>query len=497
MGSACAPNSVRIERDAEAVSGVCELVQGVPLAICLAATRLRIQSLPDLTEALRETQLRLLEDKGSSDLRHSSIRQVIADSFDLLSPPLLRLLLDLCVFQNGFSLRDAERVLGGAHGDIEGGLGSLRDFSLLTGRQEGSKLRFTILDSIREYAADIGGLSPAVELGHVAHYAGRAKALGDLESDSVALADFMADMGNFRQALRFAVAADQGASVVSLALACGRPALNSHLLVDASEFITAGASAAANLGDASAVSQLLGLQGALESMRGQKNLARATWETRAQHAREHGLAEQEVDATLDLADLQFESGSFEAAEAVLERALLRSQETGSWRHEATCRVQLARVRLQEDDQAGMIHEIRLATERVPAGPDVSDFRYVFRAAATMLETTGLANQAESLLRTLLTFTSSGSPAWQCRSLWLLGSHYKRRFETQKASDCLNAALRLATVCGGRLFERVRSEVRDFRRGSGQEEVLKEWRRASGLPVPAIIDAYSTNAPVTW
>ncbi len=161
--------------NAPAVAAICARLQGMPLAIELAAARVKILS-PDAIMARLEHQLNLLA-AGARDLpaRQQTLRGAIAWSYDILAEP-ERLLLDrLSVFAGGFDIDAAEAVAGPAAElgiDILDGLMALVDQSLVR-TAEGPSPRFFLLETIREFAAEMLALRPdaaAIAERHTAWY---------------------------------------------------------------------------------------------------------------------------------------------------------------------------------------------------------------------------------------------------------------------------------------------------------------------------------------
>lgn len=156
--------------NADAVVGVCEAVDGVPLAIELAAARVRVLSPSDLLDRL-DRRLSVLVG-GSRDLpeRQQTIRRTIEWSTQLLEPSQRRLLARLGVFEGGFTLDAVESV---GHGEAERDADVLSDLaalvdSSLVGRHDGDERpRFSMQAIVREYAreelARDGGLAAARE----------------------------------------------------------------------------------------------------------------------------------------------------------------------------------------------------------------------------------------------------------------------------------------------------------------------------------------------
>jgi predicted ATPase/class 3 adenylate cyclase len=136
---------------------VCRRLDGLPLAIELAAARLRSLSLAGLRDRL-DQRFRLLTGGSRTALaRQQTLRATVDWSYSLLNPAEKSLLRLLSVFAEGFDLDAVEGVCGG--GDIEafdtaGLLGSLVDKSLVVAEPAGGALRYRLLETIRQFAAE-------------------------------------------------------------------------------------------------------------------------------------------------------------------------------------------------------------------------------------------------------------------------------------------------------------------------------------------------------
>lgn len=151
------PDFMVTNANAPAVAAICARLQGMPLAIELAAARIKLLS-PDAILSRLEHQLNLLA-AGARDLpaRQQTLRGAIAWSYDILDDGDRSLLDRLSVFEGGFSL-DAAEVIGDA-GDAGGrdvldGLMALADQSLLRSI-DADPPRFFMLETIREFAAEM------------------------------------------------------------------------------------------------------------------------------------------------------------------------------------------------------------------------------------------------------------------------------------------------------------------------------------------------------
>jgi predicted ATPase len=141
------------EVDAPIVADIVRRVEGLPLAIELAAAQARL-----VPAELIHTRLRRRLDLGGgprdAEERHRTLRSTIAWSYELLDEPARRFFETLSVFVGGFSIDAAAAVVESNEG-VEDLLASLVDASLLTTEPApGSGVRFGMLETIREYASE-------------------------------------------------------------------------------------------------------------------------------------------------------------------------------------------------------------------------------------------------------------------------------------------------------------------------------------------------------
>ena len=149
------PDFQATNENAPAIAGICERVDGLPLAIELAAARVKLFT-PQALLGRLETTLKVLG-AGSRDLpgRQQTLAGAIAWSYDLLDDSLKRLFQRFSVFARGANLEQAEAVCGGDLGvDVLSGLDELADQSLLRRMPDFEEPRLLMLQIVREYAAD-------------------------------------------------------------------------------------------------------------------------------------------------------------------------------------------------------------------------------------------------------------------------------------------------------------------------------------------------------
>lgn len=136
------------------VAEICRRLDGLPLAIELAAARVRLFPPPVLLERLNDQRLNLLGG-GARDLpsRQQTLRSTIDWSYQLLSEPERQLFARLGVFVGGWSFEAAEDVCRGPGVDVLDALGSLVEKSLVQ-RLDGGTPRFIMLETLRDYALE-------------------------------------------------------------------------------------------------------------------------------------------------------------------------------------------------------------------------------------------------------------------------------------------------------------------------------------------------------
>lgn len=159
--------------NAPAVAAICAHLDGLPLAIELAAARIKHFS-PHTLLARLEQGLSVLSG-GARDLpaRQQTLRGAIAWSYDLLSPEEQRLFRHLAVFVDGWSLEAAEAICmarGGLAADMLEGMASLVDKSLLRQEEQAAgETRFWMLQTLREFGLEQLTRNEELEATHQAH----------------------------------------------------------------------------------------------------------------------------------------------------------------------------------------------------------------------------------------------------------------------------------------------------------------------------------------
>ncbi len=204
------------DRNGAAVAQLCRRLDGIPLAIELAAARVRSLTPEDLVARLDQRFKLLTRGSRAALERHQTLRNTIDWSYDLLGETEREALNRLSVFAGGADLGAAEAVVSGGaldELDVADALGQLVDKSLVGADESDAGVRYRLLESIRQYAQErleAAGDAAEVRRRHAEHYVARAEVAGPhlRGQDQMAWANEVArDVDNFRAALDWAVEA--------------------------------------------------------------------------------------------------------------------------------------------------------------------------------------------------------------------------------------------------------------------------------------------------
>jgi predicted ATPase/class 3 adenylate cyclase len=202
--------------EADAVVEICRRLDGIPLAIELAASRMGSMTAREVRDRL-DQRFQLLVGSRRGLERHQTLRQAVAWSYGLLDDAEKSLLTGCSVFAGGFDLQSAVAVAGSeASGDfaVLDLLDALVRKSLLIADRSAGRTRFSMLETIRQFAEEqlvARGEAATVRSAHARHFAQR-------ETDLMALWDtprqreahdwLATELANLRTAFRWA--ADHG-----------------------------------------------------------------------------------------------------------------------------------------------------------------------------------------------------------------------------------------------------------------------------------------------
>jgi predicted ATPase/Tfp pilus assembly protein PilF len=145
--------------NAAAISAICRLLDGLPLALELAAARIRLFSVNELVERLNDSFGVLAGGSRDAPLRHQTLRATVDWSYGLLSPSDQTFFRDFAVFNGGASLTAIEAVIA-TEGDPLDALMSLIEHSLIRRGDGDERSYFSMLQTIRGYARELLDADP-------------------------------------------------------------------------------------------------------------------------------------------------------------------------------------------------------------------------------------------------------------------------------------------------------------------------------------------------
>jgi predicted ATPase/class 3 adenylate cyclase/Tfp pilus assembly protein PilF len=317
------------EEDRAAVDPLVKLLEGLPLAIELAAARVRVMPPRTLLSRMSE-RFKLLSSTGGRRDRQATLRSTFDWSWDLLSLPDRAALAQLSVFEGGFTMESAEAVL-----DLSGyedepwtidTVQSLLDKSFVRQVSDG---RFDMLVSVKEYASDhlrtegrFPGSGPSALAAAVARHSGYFAGLGEKR----AVAGACVEIDNLVAACRRAAA--RGAAEESAgALEGAWAALNLRGPFSVGVELASVVSGSPGLGAAVRAIAERVAGGALDAS-GRATEARTHLEAALALAREARDARCEARVLANLADLHRRDGRMEEARAFHAHALALARELG-------------------------------------------------------------------------------------------------------------------------------------------------------------------------
>lgn len=382
------PRFTLTPENAPIVADICRRLDGLPLAIELAAAQSRMLSPQTLLNRL-DRRFELLRD-GARDLslRQQTLRDTLDWSYELLGPTEKELFAALAVFNGGFSLEAAESVCSEIAADVLEPLASLLDNSFLRPADAAGELRYFMLESIHQYALEKLEASESgrrVRQRHADFFltiAQRAQPhlMGDQQADW--LEELDRDRDNFRAALTLTAEVPETGLLLAIALfrfwlIRGLFSEGRHALAQALALTTKQDAARAEALHAASV---------LARAQGDYQAARALLEENLSLAYTLEDKRNIAAALSNLGVVNQEQHDYESARSLLERSLLIRRELGDTRGAIVSLINLGNTIYQQGEYplAQSLLEDGLAQ-----GREVGD-KYVI---ATVLDSLGVVARA--------------------------------------------------------------------------------------------------------
>jgi predicted ATPase len=354
------PDFQLTEENAAAVAEICTRLDGLPLAIEIAAARIKLLS-PAAMQARLASRLQLLTG-GARDLpaRQQTLRGAIDWSYDLLDAAEQKLFRRASVFAGGCTLEAAEAVCDTKSDlglDLLEGMASMVDKSLMQRVERGGESRFVMLETIREYGLEKLAASREAALtrrAHAAYFlvlAEEGASEGSEAERAGQLDHFEIEHDNFRAALAWAVEAGEAEWGLRLGAALFGFWESREYLAEGSDWLRK----LLRLEGAKAPSKVRGRvlfsAGALASQQGDYASATTLMRQALEIARQLGDQQGVAVALNGLAVQSREQGDTAASRAFLEESLSVWRELGDAEGEARALSNLANAAKEQGDYA--------------------------------------------------------------------------------------------------------------------------------------------------
>jgi predicted ATPase len=476
----------------EAVAEICRLLDGLPLALELAAARTKVLPPRKLLDRLGQRLPLLSAKRRDLPERQQTLGATIAWSYDLLSPEEQQLFSRLSVFVGGCTLEAAEEVSDAKLETLE----SLVDKSLLRQSHE----RFSMLETIREFAAE--RLQESREIGavrccHAQHFLALAEsAAGALRGRDQApwVTALERETENIRSALRWSV--DNGAF---------EPALRFGIALWA-HWLTRGQSGheralldkALALGDEApdalrawallASSELARFAGEFDASIPLKEGALALFRTvPAAERRTPGWVGDPVPDTLDdMAVMATAQGRWEDAKELLDEALALRHELGERFKTAHTLAAIAFYHQARREWPAAAAALEDALDRLRADPDVDPWWIVsgLQGHAYVLREQGRADKAFEVLveAAEIVLTIGGGDLYAAAILEVFAGVALDRHEPERAARMLRAAEAVSEAAGIPLEDQAYHErlLADVRAELNAQRFAEAWEAGGAM-----------------
>jgi predicted ATPase/DNA-binding CsgD family transcriptional regulator len=454
----------RLEQaNARSVAAVCRHLDGLPLAIELAAARMKVLSVDALLAQL-SNRLRVLSG-GARDLpaRQQTIRDAIGWSYGLLDPQTQGLFRRLAVFAGGWTLEAAQAVVGGPDGgvlDVMRGVTALVDQSLVRRMEGEGEPRFTMLETIREFALEHlaeAGETKSTRQAHATYFrALAARATQEMEagrSEKTWLDRLDAEYDNVRAALDW-MHGSNGQDLLGFAADLAPFWLFRGPAAEGRAWLERALTTDAGMPSIDRV-RALGWLGWFVHWQGDTHQGLTLTEEALALARSLGDQKQEADIRGKLGDIACESGDFERAEQFYLESLALYQDLGD---QIGIAWQWARLAWVAEACGDLVRAEALATTAYQLCRDQDDTEGIayslIHLAAVSQQRGDLEQAAGYLAESLALAEDLGLLRWVAAAAQMLGNVLRERGDLAAART---------------LFERSRAISDDL--GWGEDEWL--------------------------
>jgi predicted ATPase/class 3 adenylate cyclase/Tfp pilus assembly protein PilF len=472
-----------------AVTGICERLDGLPLALELAASRVKVLDPSLLLERLARSLPVLTGGARDAPERQQTLRSTIAWSYELLEEPLQRAFRRLAVFAGSFPIEAAEVVAGTDLDQIT----ALVDWSLLKPIGEG---RFLLLETIREYAREL--LERSEEWGeiHGRHLAFFLELVDRAEPELTGpdqrrwYERLALERDNVREALTYACGSRDGERALMLAGTIWRFWWNRGYIAEGSHWYEQALAIGQDASPTARARGVFGMAHMIEA-RGDVEQARISFEEAADLFRQMGETRWLILALTHLAAAHHALGDEQRARAMNEEALELAGESGDIRGAAIVRSNIGGSLFLEGDDQPAAALLRDALEGLRSVGDIYGVAACLGTLAYIALRSDAVEAAAADLRESLQLSSSIGDAHSMASTLVAAAAAALALGDPGVAARLGGAIEAACSAHGFGLDEIERQVMDDTALTVRETLGDafegEWTAGADLDLPAAVE----------
>lgn len=333
------------ERTWEAIVDLCRKLEGLPLALELAAGWARVMTPGQMLDQFRANIDQLASRRKDINPRHRSLRAAFDGSYSLLDAHLKDVFLRLTFFSGGWDFDSAQHLCPGQN--VIDAIHALEERSMVFSEPTDHHVRFGMLETIRAFGDNLVTPDLLAECGWL-----HAECFLDLAErplpDNQWVPQVKADYQNFVAALRWLQESEHQSEFARLAVALSRYWEGPGLLADGREWLDAALDQSDSL-DPLLAAQVKATSGHLDWLAGDFDLAKS----RVSEAREifhHlGAERQEMEAIFQLQQEAHRRGDYEESKRLLDAKLQLAESLQDERAKARCYLAMGNTLIEQED----------------------------------------------------------------------------------------------------------------------------------------------------
>ncbi len=465
------------------VAAICDRMDGLPLAIELAASWCSILTPLQILERLSSRFALLSNSPHDTPARHTSLRAALDWSFALLEPDAQRFFAHLAAFRGGWDLEAAQAVCEEPH--TPHFLMQLHERSLLMSETVSKKIRFSFLETVREYAGHCGSVEERAESSrrHAAYFMGLAEQArsGLRGHDSVVWHNRVGlEHDNFRATLQYYLENGRPIEALEIASAIARFWITRGHLAEGYDWLRRCLEQAPDAAPEQRISALMNA-GNIAYERGDYEAARPLYAEALALRRQLDDGRGIASCLNNLGNIAYDTRDMPEAKRLFEEARNGHEAHGNGHGKAIALSNLANVLGQENNftQARACHEEALSLFREFA--DLHNIALTLNNMAYKIlkcpDFTAARPLLEESLRIGRILESSDSVAWSVMGFVMLAVHQD---ENERAARLLGAVHSLREAFQGMLSQEAQNDYQTYsdraKRALGDASYRKFWER---------------------